>query len=126
MVMVRICAWRLRGGGGAVSAGSSISSTGTLIVSEPASIERTSSATASSPSCSSAMALGPGGLRVLDELLGDVRRDLLVVRELEGEVAAPAGHRAQIGRVAQDLRHRHVRLDHLLAVALRLHAEHLA
>src|SRR5206468_6725449 len=89
------------------------------------SIERTISST-SSPSCSSGMPLDARRLRLLDDLLGDVRRHLLVVRELEREVAAAAGHRAEVRRVAQHLRHRHVRLDHLLAVALRLDAEHLA
>src|SRR5437667_711974 len=37
----------------------------------------------SSPSCSSGMPLDACRLRLLDDLLGDVRRHLLVVRELE-------------------------------------------
>src|SRR5947207_12614316 len=73
--------------------------------SSPASIRRASSVASASLSSgsSSGMALGLRGLRLLDDLLGDVGRRLLVVRELELEVAPAAGHRAQVGRVAQHL-----------------------
>src|SRR5437667_7030124 len=97
--------------------------------SSPASILRTSSAASGSPSSgvSSGMALGPRGLRLLDDLLGDVGRRLLVVRELELEVAPAARHRAQVGRVAKHLGHGHVGPDHLLPGApLGLGAQPLA
>src|SRR5207249_3330071 len=42
------------------------------------------------------MALGPRGLRLLDDLLGDVAGDLLVVRELELEVPAATRLRAEV------------------------------
>src|SRR5438445_13394460 len=97
------------------------------MASSPATIARTSSATSSSVNArSSGIALGLGGLRLLDDLLGDVGRRLLVVRELELEVAPAAGLGAQVGRVAQHLGHGDVGADLLLAVALGLGAEHLA
>src|SRR2546428_11646914 len=96
--------------------------------SSPTSIRWTSSLASASLSSgsSSGIALGLGGLRLLDDLLGDVGRRLLVVRELELEVAPAAGHGAQVGRVAQHLGHGDVGADLLLAVALGLGAEHLA
>src|SRR5438552_975322 len=98
--------------------------------SSPASIRRASSlafASLSSGSGSpSGISLGLGGLRLLDDLLGDVGRRLLVVRELELEVAPAAGHGAQVGGEAQHLGHGDVGADLLLAVALGLGAEHLA
>src|SRR5438105_2105939 len=78
-----------------------------------------------SASEASGMPLGPCDLRLLDDLLGDVPGHLLVVGELEPEVPPPARHRAEVGRVAEHLRHRHVGADHLLPVATRLGAEHL-
>src|SRR6185369_17448896 len=93
-------------------------STGTAIASSPASMARTTASIwLASSSPSSGIPLGLGGLSLLDDLLRDVRRRLFVVGELELEVAAPAGHRAQIGGVTQHLRHGHVRLDGLLAGA---------
>src|SRR2546428_6094337 len=96
--------------------------------SSPASIRWTSSPASASPSSgsSSGIALGLGGLRLLDDLLGDVRRRLLAVRELELEVAPAARHGAQVARVAQHLAHGDVRADLLLALALGLGTEHLA
>src|SRR5437773_5574646 len=84
--------------------------------SSPASIRRASSVASASLSSgsSSGMALGLRGLRLLDDLLGDVGRRLLVVRELELEVAPAAGHRAQVGRVAQHFGHGDVGSDPLL------------
>src|SRR5438046_9973658 len=75
--------------------------------SSPASIRWTSSLASASLSSgsSSGIAIGLGGLRLLDDLLGDVGRRLLVVRELELEVAPAAGHRGQVGCVAQHLGH---------------------
>src|SRR5688572_15331213 len=104
---------------------SASSSAGTAMPSLPASTARTMTSHAASNSDSSGMPLGFGGLRLLDDALGQVRRDLLVVGELEREVAASAGHRAQVGRVAEHLGHRDVGLDDL-RVALRLGTQHLA
>src|SRR5438046_8912003 len=94
--------------------------------SSPASIRWTSSLASASLSSgsSSGIALGLGGLRLLDDLLGDVGRRLLVVRELELEVAPAAGHGAQVGRVAQHLGHGEVGADLLLAVAIEHGAVH--
>src|ERR671937_1596225 len=60
-------------------------------------------------------------LRLVDHLLGDVRRYLLVAEELHVVVAAAAGHRRQRLRVRKDLRHRHLGLDGRHAAA-RLHS----
>src|ERR1035437_1169346 len=72
---------------------------------------------------------GAGGLarreRLLDDLLRDRRRRLLVMREVLLERAAARRDRAQVGCVLQHLRHRHLRLDHL-AMALAVHPEHFA
>src|SRR5207245_8868778 len=106
------------GGSGATSG-----SAGTVSPSVPAS---TACAIASaSTSSASGMALGPRGLRLLDDLLGDVAGDLLVVRELELEVPAPTRHRAEVRRVAEHLGHRYVGADHLLPAPPRPGAEHL-
>src|SRR5215467_2161704 len=99
-------------------------SAGTTMSSTPASTARAIASASSSDA--SGMSLGPCGLRLLDDLLRDVPGDLLVVGELELEVPAPARHRAEVGRVAEHLRHRHVGADHLLTVAARLGAQHLA
>src|SRR4051794_29682371 len=61
-------------------------------------------------------------LRLVDPLLRQVPRNLLVARQLHRVLAPPAGDRAQVGRVAQDLRHRDLRLD-LGERALGLHPE---
>src|SRR5271155_4163302 len=70
-----------------------------------------------------------GGLarreRLLDDLFSDRSRSLLVMREVLLEGAAARRDRAQVRRVLQDFRHRHLRLDHL-AVAFAVHAENLA
>src|SRR6059036_3195592 len=94
--------------------------------SSPASIRWTSSLASASLSSgsSSGITLGLGGLRLLDDLLGDVGRRLLVARKLELEVTPAAGHGAQVGRVAQHLGHGDVGADLLLAVALGLGTEH--
>ena len=130
--MPRICAYMLRGTSGravasaaGVSAAVSFSrSSGTAIASVPAS---TAATTASIGSSGSAMLLGPRRLRLADDALGDVRRaPPRSAQNSSSKSPRPLRHRAQIGRVAQHLGHRHVGLDHLLPVALRLGAEHLA
>src|SRR5689334_8767887 len=127
MSMIAMRAWRLAGGGAvAVFSGSSTSSWGSSMPSSPASMARRTAATFGSVSGASGMPLGLGRLRLLDHLFRDVRWRLLVVGELQLEVAAPARHRAEIGRVAEHLRHRHGGLDDLLAAALRLGALDLA
>src|SRR5205809_6395728 len=96
--------------------------------SSPASIRWTSSLASASLSSgsSSGIALGLGGLRLLDDLLGDVGRRLLVVRELELEVAPADGHGAQVGRVAQQLVYGDVGGDIMVAVCVELGADKLA
>src|ERR671915_1990225 len=49
--------------------------------------------------------------RLLDDLLRQVRGNLLVAQELERVFALAAGQRPQVGRVAEHLRHRHLGLD---------------
>src|SRR5687768_14516434 len=51
------------------------------------------------------------GFRLLDDLRLQVRRHLVVVRELHVVPAAAAGHRRQLLLVTEHLRHRHLRLD---------------
>src|SRR5665647_2608480 len=65
------------------------------------------------------------GLGLLDDLLRQVRRDFFVAQDLHGVVAAPAGHRREIGRVAQHLGQRHVGGDRV-GMPARRHAEHSA
>src|SRR5262245_47055645 len=91
----------------------------------PASTARTMVSNAASNADSSGIPFGLGCLRLPDDPLGQVRRDFLVVGELEREVTAPAGNRAQVGGVAEHLGHRDVGADHL-RVAFRLGAEDLA
>src|SRR3989475_11499740 len=61
------------------------------------------------------------GLGFLGDLLGQERRDLLVVGELHRVGAPPAGHRAEARLVRQHLRHRHRGADRR-RLARRLHA----
>ena len=49
--------------------------------------------------------------RLRDDLLGEVRGDLLVAQEVEPVLALAARDRAQVGRVGEHLRHRHLGLD---------------
>src|SRR5208282_5714570 len=96
---------------------------------------RTARAIPGAPPCCAALGVsvrvrfGAGGLarreRLLDDFLRDRRRRLLVMREVLLERATARGDRAQVGRVLQHLRHRHLRLDHL-AIALAVHPEHFA
>src|SRR5262249_976996 len=96
----------------AASSASSTSSAGTTLSSVPS-----STAFAMTSMSKSGMLGGTLRLGLLDDALGDVGGNLFVVRQLELEVAPPARHRAEVGRVAQHLRHGDVRLDELLAVA---------
>src|SRR5262249_22786920 len=48
---------------------------------------------------------------LLDDLLSEMPRHLLVAQELERVVALASGDRAQVGRVGEHLRHRHLCLD---------------
>src|SRR5262249_54822045 len=50
---------------------------------------------------------------LLDDLVGDRLRDVLVAVELHGEVGPALRHRAQVGRIPEHHRERHARLDHL-------------
>src|SRR6185369_2504623 len=99
---------------------------GIQIASVPAWTSLAAASARASSSVRSRMLLRARRLRVLDDLVGDVRRHLVVVRELHLEVAAALRQRAQIRRVAQHLGERHVRADPLLADALRLGAQHAA
>ena len=57
------------------------------------------------------------GLGRFDDLLAEVVRDLLVVREAPRERALAPGHRAQIGRVVRDLGERDLGFDQLAAAS---------
>src|SRR5918992_4220337 len=61
---------------------------------------------------------------VLDDLVGDVARDLLVAVELHGVVGTSLGGRPQVCRVPEHLRKRDARLDRegVAARLLTLHA----
>src|SRR5436309_1830159 len=67
----------------------------------------------------------PLDLALLDELGGHRCRDLRVMRKLHGRRRATLGHRPQVRHVAEHLRQRHERPDHLRGSA-RLHALHVA
>src|SRR5262245_25448164 len=53
-----------------------------------------------------------GLLRLVDQLLRDMRGHLLVAQEVHGIVAAAAGQRGERLGVREDLRHRYLGLDH--------------
>src|SRR5690606_5296833 len=55
-------------------------------------------------------------LVLLDQILLDLRRHLVVVGELHRELGLALGGRAQLGRVAEHLRERDVGIDHAAAV----------
>src|SRR3989441_5636070 len=92
--------------------------------SSPASIRRASSLASASLSSgsSSGIALGLGSLRLLDDLLGDMGRRLLVVRELELEVAPAAGLAVELALLAGHLGHG-VLVGDLLPAVVHLLAE---
>src|SRR6476659_9418638 len=111
-------------GGGMSSLTNSI---GIQMWSVPATMLRAvSAAISSSTSSSSGMLLRARRLRFFDDLVGDVRRHLVVVGELHLEVAAALRQRAQVGSITQHLGEGRVRADHLLARTLRLGPEHAA
>src|SRR5258706_964296 len=104
-------------GSGAFGGGMSsfTNSIGIQIESVPASTSFAAASASRSSAVKSAMLLCARCLGLFDQLVGDVRRHLVVVRGLHLEVAASLRQGAEVRRLAQHLGERHVRPEDFLA-----------